>query len=43
MVCSIYYPNNPEGESRLNYKSILIAFLKEYNNQDKVIGEKKFI
>ena len=43
MVSSLYYPNNPKGASRLNYKSLLVTFLKEHNNYDKVMSEPRFV
>ena len=35
MTSSLYYPINPQGQPKLNYKKILISFMKEYNNQEK--------
>ena len=35
MVSSLYYPNNPTGAGRLNYKNLIVTFLKEHNNYDK--------
>ena len=39
MVSSLYYPLNPEGIPKLNYKKILTSFMKEYNNQEKTMNE----
>ncbi len=43
IVSALYYPIDKTGEIRTKYKLILLAFMKEFNNQEKVFTEEQFL
>ena len=37
MVSGIYYPNDPTGDTKNRYKTLLINLMKDYSNGEKYI------
>lgn len=42
VVSTLYYPLDVVGEAKGKYKKSLVFFMKEYNNQEKVMNEDQF-
>jgi hypothetical protein len=38
MVSTLIYPNDVIGEAKSKYKNLLVQFMKEYNNHEKLMN-----